>query len=37
MSEWAKGLGNALKQVQYHYDEKNYSLPYDFLVNKVTL
>jgi hypothetical protein len=34
---WAEGLGGVLKAAEYHYNERNYSLPYEFLVNKVKL
>ena len=34
---WAQGLGGVLKAAEYHYNERNYSLPYEFLVNKVKL
>lgn len=34
---WAEGLSGVLKAAEYHYNERNYSLPYEFLVNKVKL
>ena len=37
LGTWAEGLGGTLKTAKYHFEEKNYSLPYDFLVNKVNL
>lgn len=37
LSSWAEGLMGVLKTAEYHYKEKNYSLPMDFLVNKVNL
>jgi len=37
MSNWAEGLGGVLKTANYHYTEKNYSLPYELLVKKVKL
>ena len=37
LSAWAGGLSGALKTAKYHYENKNYSLPYDFLVNKIKL
>lgn len=35
--KWSDGLGGVLNVAEYHYKEKNYSLPYDFLVNNVKL
>lgn len=37
LGSWAEGLGGVLKVADYHYTNKNYSLPYDFLVNRVKL
>ena len=37
MSNWAEGLNNVLKIAEYHYTERNYSLPYELLVKKVKL
>lgn len=37
MSQWANGLSGTLKTASYHYKERNFSLPYDFLVNKIKL
>ena len=37
MVNWAEGLGGVLKIADYHYSEKNYSLPYDLLIEKVKL
>jgi hypothetical protein len=37
LSAWAGGLSGALKTAKYHYENRNYSLPYDFLVNKIKL
>tara|TARA_B100000497_G_scaffold123947_1_gene157538 strand:- start:2478 stop:3473 length:996 start_codon:yes stop_codon:yes gene_type:complete len=37
LSGWAEGLGGVLKAADYHYKERNYVLPYEFLVNKVNL
>ena len=37
MVKWAEGLGGVLKIADYHYSEKNYSLPYDLLIEKVKL
>ena len=37
LGKWAEGLGGVIKTADYHYKERNYSLPYQFLVNKVNL
>ena len=37
MANWAEGLGGVLKTANYHYTERNYSLPYELLVKKVKL
>lgn len=37
MVNWAEGLGGVLKIADYHYSERNYSLPYDLLIEKVKL
>ena len=37
LSGWAEGLGGVLKAADYHYKERNFTLPYEFLVNKVKL
>ena len=37
MNDWADGLGGSLKTAEFHYNSKNYSLPMEFLVNKVKL
>jgi hypothetical protein len=37
LSKWGEALADILQQVDYHYTNKNYSLPYDFLVNDVSL
>jgi len=37
LGSWAEGLGGVLKVADYHYSNKNYTLPYDFLVNRVKL
>jgi len=37
MAQWASGLSGTLKTADYHYKERNFSLPYDFLVNKIKL
>ena len=36
-ANWAQGLGGVLKTAGYHYNERNYSLPYELLVKKVKL
>ena len=37
LSIWATSFTNTLKQANYHYTNNDYSLPYEFLVNKITL
>ena len=37
MAGWADGLGGAIKSAEFHYKSRNYSLPIEFLANKVTL
>ena len=37
MESWAQGLKIELDQADYHYSNKNYNLPYDFLIRKVVL
>ena len=37
LSAWASGLSGALKTAKHHYDTRNYTLPYEFLVNKIKL
>jgi len=37
INTWADGLGGVLKTAEFHYKSRNYSLPMDFLVNKVKL
>ena len=34
---WANGLENTLERANYHYTNKNYTLPYNFLIEKVKL
>jgi len=36
-SSWANGFLQVLNVAKYHFNEKNYSLPYEFLVNRVKL
>jgi hypothetical protein len=37
LTMWTNALSDVLKIAEYHYINKNYSLPYEFLVEKVTL
>tara|TARA_R110002167_G_scaffold177167_3_gene376944 strand:+ start:1890 stop:2876 length:987 start_codon:yes stop_codon:yes gene_type:complete len=37
LSGWASGLAGVIKVAGYHYEKKNYQLPYDFLVGKIKL
>jgi hypothetical protein len=37
LAGWADGLEGVIKVASYHYKEKNYQLPYDFLVGKIKL
>ena len=37
MNEWTTELLSAVMAAKHHYDTKNYSLPYEFLVRKVNL
>jgi hypothetical protein len=37
LSGWADGLSGVIKVAAYHYDERNYQLPYDFLVGNIKL
>ena len=37
INDWGDGLGGALKTAKFHYNSRNYSLPIEFLTNKVTL
>ena len=37
LNNWAMSLLNVIKAAEYHYNERNYSLPYEFLVEKVKL
>lgn len=34
---WAGELANVIEKAKYHYNERNYSLPYEFLTGKVSL
>ncbi len=37
LHSWIWELEECLKKADYHYNSRNYSLPYDYIVNKVTL
>tara|TARA_R110000796_G_scaffold33996_5_gene87872 strand:- start:675 stop:1673 length:999 start_codon:yes stop_codon:yes gene_type:complete len=37
LNKWAMGLLNVIKAAEFHYNERNYSLPYEFLAGKVKL
>tara|TARA_R100001460_G_scaffold89600_3_gene131139 strand:- start:1270 stop:2178 length:909 start_codon:yes stop_codon:yes gene_type:complete len=37
MNKWGDALAKVLDTVDYHYKNKNYTLPYDFLVNDVAI
>lgn len=37
MNKWGDALAEILETVDYHYTNKNYTLPYDFLVNDVSI
>jgi hypothetical protein len=37
MGKWAQGLSHILEQANYHYSERDYSLPYEFVINKPKL
>ena len=37
LQEWFLGFNNVLKVVNYHWEERDYSLPYEFAKNNVTL
>jgi len=37
MESWAIGMEGVLVSADYHYKERNYSLPYEFLVKEMTL
>jgi hypothetical protein len=37
LAGWADGLEGVIKVASHHYKEKNYQLPYDFLVGKIKL
>ena len=37
LAGWADGFEGVIKIAGYHYNEKKYQLPYDFLVGKIKL
>jgi len=37
IDKWGQALAEVLETVNYHYTNKNYTLPYDFLVNDVSI
>ncbi len=37
LGQWAQRMHGTIERVAYHYNERNYSLPYEFLVNKIVL
>jgi len=37
LAGWADGLEGVIKVAAYHYSEKNYQLPYDFIVGNIKL
>jgi hypothetical protein len=37
LSMWTQGLEETLKVAEYHYTQRDFSLPYEFLVEKVIL
>jgi hypothetical protein len=37
LNGWASALEDVIERANYHYTEKNYSLPYDFLLGNVKL
>lgn len=37
MQEWDTRLEDVLNKAQYHYEQRRYDKPYEFIVNKVTL
>ncbi len=37
LAAWADGLGGTLQVADHHYSKRNFSLPYEFLVNKIKL
>jgi hypothetical protein len=37
LNDWAVALEDVIERANYHYTEKNYSLPYDFLLGNIKL
>jgi hypothetical protein len=37
LNGWAIALEDVIERANYHYTEKNYSLPYDFLLGNIKL
>ena len=37
VNDWADGLGGAINTAKFHYNSRNYSLPVEFLRNKIKL
>ena len=37
LNNWAMSLANVIKAAEYHYNERNYLLPYEFLVGSIKL
>ena len=37
VNDWADGLGGAINTAKFHYNSRNYSLPIEFLTNKIKL
>ena len=37
VNDWADGLGGSINTAKFHYNSRNYSLPMEFLANKIKL
>ena len=37
LGQWAQRMHGTIERVAHHYNERDYSLPYEFLVNKIVL
>jgi hypothetical protein len=37
LAEWLKRFNHTVKEASYHYSERDYTLPYDFVVGNVNL
>lgn len=37
INNWAISLENVIKTAEYHYEQKNYTLPYEFLIGNIKL